>query len=179
MPSFAWTNSPITVLLASSITKDLSTLQYMPRVSTTVDIVILSVSAAVIWPIKLNFILGGMDDVPINTHKKSRKRKPSPEPDGHSSSPPRTRFSSYRSGKSASSGYEDTSSDGPIDDGPAVPDSDDLLFSPKKKAKMSGAFGITPAIDKMGRMEVHSGADDFAFDNSFDNVDMDAFVDVD
>lgn len=129
----------------------------------------------------LDSILGGMDDVPIITHKKSRKRKPSPEADGHSSSPPLTRFSSYRSGKSASSGYEDTSSDGLIDDGPAVPDSDDLLFSPKKKVKTSGAFGITPAIDKMGRMEVHGGADDYdsAFDNSFDGVDMDAFMDVD
>jgi DNA polymerase alpha subunit A len=126
----------------------------------------------------LDSILGGMDDILINTHKKSRKRKPSPKPDGHSSSPPRTRFSSYRSGKSASSGYEDTSSDGPINDGPAVPDSDDLLFSPKK-VKTSGASGITPAIDKLGRMEVHSRADDSAFDNSFDDVDMDAFMDVD
>jgi DNA polymerase alpha subunit A len=109
-----------------------------------------------------------MDDVAINTDKKFCKRKPSPEPDGHSSSPPHTRFSSYRSGKSASSGYEDTTSDGPIDDGPAVPDSDNLLVSPKKKVKTSGAFGITPAIAQMGRLEVHSRADDSAFDNSFE-----------
>jgi DNA polymerase alpha subunit A len=129
----------------------------------------------------LDSILGGMDDVPITTHKKSRKRKPSLEFDGHSSSPPPPgRFSSYRSGGIVSSGYEDTSSDGPIDDGPAVPDSDDLLFSPKKKAKTNGAFGVTPAIGKMGRMEVHSGTEDYeSFDNSFDGVDMDAFMDVD
>ena len=125
-------------------------------------------------------ILGGMDDVPIPTHKKSRKRKPSPEFDSHSSSPPpHSRFSSYRSGKSASSGYEDTSSDAPIEDGPAVPDSDDLAFSPKKRVKTEGTFGVTPAIDRMGRMDVHSGAEDYdSFDNSFDGVDMDAFMDV-
>jgi DNA polymerase alpha subunit A len=62
-----------------------------------------------------------------------------------------------------------------------VSDSDDLLFSPKKKVKTNGAFGITPAIDKMGRMDMHSGAEDYdsAFDNSFDGVDIDAFMDVD
>jgi DNA polymerase alpha subunit A len=64
---------------------------------------------------------------------------------------------------------------------PAVPDSDDLLFSPKKKVKTSGAFGVTPAIDRMGRMEMHSGTEDYdsAFDNSFDGVDIDAFMDLD
>jgi DNA polymerase alpha subunit A len=125
-------------------------------------------------------ILGGMDDVPIATNKKSRKRKPSPEFDSHSSSPPPHSRFSYRSGKSASSGYEDASSDGPIDDGPAVPDSDDLAFSPKKRVKTAGTFGVTPAIDRMERMDVHSGTDDYdSFDNSFDGVDMDAFMDVD
>lgn len=131
----------------------------------------------------LDSILGGMEDVPTTStaHKKSRKRKPSPEFDDCSSSPPPpARFDSYRS-KSGSSGYEEnTSSDVPIDDGPSMPESDDMMFSPKKKVKTSGAFGITPAIDKMGRMDVHSGDEyDSAFDNSFDGVDMDAFMDVD
>jgi DNA polymerase alpha subunit A len=62
-----------------------------------------------------------------------------------------------------------------------MPDSDDLLFSPKKKVKTSGTFGVTPAINRMGRMDVHSGTEDYdtSFDNSFDGVDMDAFMDVD
>lgn len=127
-----------------------------------------------------------MGDIPtITTHKKSRKRKQVPEYNGNDPSPspppPPTRFSSYR-GKSTSSAYDDTSSDGFIDDGLAVPESDDILTSPKKKVKTDGAFGITPAIDKMGRMDVHSGAEDYDdafFDNSFDGVDIDAFMDVD
>ena len=130
----------------------------------------------------LDSILGGMHDVPITIHKKTRKRKPSPEHGGISSSPPPpSRFSLYRGNKSGSSGYEDTSSDGPIDDGPTVPDSDDPIFSPKKKAKTSGGYAVTPAIDRMGRMEVHSGTEgyDASFDNSFDGVDMDAFMEVD
>ena len=130
----------------------------------------------------LDSILGGMDDVPAITYKKTRKRKPSPSPEPHSSSPqPPTKFLSYRGGKSGSSGYEDTSSDVPFDDGPALPYSDDPIFSPKKKVKTSGAFGIIPTIDKMGRMDVHGGTEDYdaSFDDGFDGIDMDAFMDVD
>lgn len=128
-------------------------------------------------------VLADMKDVPtIPAIKKSRKRKSSPDyiDAGPSYSPP-TRYTSYRTAKSASSDYEGASSDGMIDDaGPSMPDSDDMHFSPKKKAK-TGNYGITPAIDRMGRLGVDSGPEDcdVSFDNSFDGVDMDAFMDVD
>jgi DNA polymerase alpha subunit A len=39
---------------------------------------------------------------------------------------------------------------------------------------------MTPAIEKMAHMGMHSGTDDdTAFDSSFDDVDMDAFMEVD
>lgn len=129
-------------------------------------------------------LMGGLDEAPVAApvHRKSRKRKPSPGYDDRSSSPPpASRFSSYRN-KGGSSGVEDNaSSDGLVDDASSVPASDDVVFSPKKKVKTSGAFGITPAIDRMGLKDDQSGTDEYdsAFDNSFDGVDMDAFMDVD
>ncbi|KAF7983750.1 hypothetical protein HWV62_19727 [Athelia sp. TMB] len=132
----------------------------------------------------MDSILAGMDDIPtIPTHqKKSRKRKPSPEYlDSDPPSPRRGRYSSYRNAThSASSDFEGASSDGVIDDvGPSTHGNDDF-FSPKKKVKTEN-YAITPAIDKMGRLDVDSGPEDYdvPYDNSFDDVDMNAFMDVD
>ncbi|KAI0793848.1 DNA polymerase alpha catalytic subunit [Fomes fomentarius] len=123
----------------------------------------------------------GMDHIPAKPVVKSRKRKPEPEPvyDDNGSSPfhhtvhrPRRNGSEY--------GYAtdpDTSSDGPyFDDGGAGPSSGDDYFSPKKKQK-TDTPGITPAIERMGKLGVESGTDDA--DTSFDDVDMDAFMDID
>lgn len=126
-------------------------------------------------------LLAGMDHIPAMPihQKKSRKRKPSPEYlDSNPPSPRGSRYSSYRSTKSASSDIEGASSDGMFDD--ARPSGDEDFFSPKKKVKMEN-YAITPAIDKMGRLDVDSGPEDYdaAFDNSFDDVDMDAFMDDD
>ncbi|KAH7920526.1 hypothetical protein BV22DRAFT_1073766 [Leucogyrophana mollusca] len=133
-------------------------------------------------------LLGGIDAAPAAPTKKSRKRKPSPiseyddaVPDFSSSPVPyRSRSRSY--GADAS-----FSSDGPADDGAASgpPSSDyedfSTIMSPKKKARTStGTVGITPAIARMGKLDVHSGSED-AFDTSMDmdDLDMNAFMDVD
>ena len=125
-------------------------------------------------------ILGGLDDAPVavSAHPKSRKRKPSPGYDDRSSSPPHAaRFTSYR-GQGSSSGLEDNaSSDGLLDEVSSVPASDDVVFSPKKKVKTNGSFGTTPAVDKMG-LKDETDEYDSAFD-SFDDVDLDAFMDID
>ena len=78
----------------------------------------------------------------------------------------------------SSSGLEDNmSSDGLVDKTSLVPVSDDAVFSPKKKMKTNRPLGITPAIDQMGLQgEIEY---DSAFDNSFDGVDMDTFMDID
>ena len=132
----------------------------------------------------MSSILGTMDTLPTAAIvKKSRKRKPSPvyDNEGPSSSPAipsrisrRHRSSSYDAG--------DPSSDGPWDDelGTGPPSSDDFIMSPTKKVKMDES-GLTPAIDKIARLGVHSGNDDYdsSFNGSFDDLDMDAFMDVD
>jgi DNA polymerase alpha subunit A len=74
--------------------------------------------------------------------------------------------------------YGDTSSDGPLDDGLADPSSDDLFMSPKKKAKMTSDGDMTPATERLAQLEVHSDYDSAA-DMSFDDMDMDAFMEVD
>ena len=54
--------------------------------------------------------------------------------------------------------------------------SDDYMSS-KKKPWISDAGGVMPAIEHFADMDVHSGSD--SFDNtSFDNLDMDAFMDI-
>ena len=69
------------------------------------------------------------------------------------------------------------SSDGLVDEASLVPASDDVIFSLKKKVKTNRPLGITPAIDKMG---IQSETEyDSVFDNSFDSVDMDTFMDID
>ncbi|EIW58350.1 DNA-directed DNA polymerase alpha catalytic subunit POL1 [Trametes versicolor FP-101664 SS1] len=124
-------------------------------------------------------LLGDMDNISAKPAPvKSRKRKPEPEPgydDGGSSPNPFT--SSYRT-KAKPTGYADAdnSSDGPYDDGVGASSGDDYFLSPKKKPRTE-APGITPAIERMGKLGVESGGEDA--DASFDDIDMDAFMEID
>jgi DNA polymerase alpha subunit A len=125
----------------------------------------------------MSSILGTMDQLPpiITTSKSSRKRKQSPDFDDFhkSSSPDRAHRASYR--KPISTTYGDTSSDGlPSEGGMDPPSSDDYVMSPKKKVRMTTA--VTPATERMSRLDVHSSDDN---DTSFDDLDMNAFMDVD
>ena len=112
--------------------------------------------------------------------QKSRKRKQEPDYRDSSSSPaphPPTRPSTH----SYRSTYPDTpgsSSDVPFDDSHFdEASSDDLILSPKKKLKTDSS-AINPAIERMSKMEVYSsGAEDY--DTSFDDMDMNAFMDID
>ncbi|KAI0676013.1 hypothetical protein C8Q78DRAFT_963901 [Trametes maxima] len=126
-------------------------------------------------------LLGDMDNIPAKPIPKTRKRKPEPEPfeDGGSSPSPFT--SSYRhqvkAGGSRYGGADpDTSSDGFFDDGVGASSGDDFMLSPKKKLKTE-APGIAPAIERMGKLGVQSGPEDA--DSSFDDLDMDAFMEID
>ncbi|KAI0358255.1 hypothetical protein OH77DRAFT_1256462 [Trametes cingulata] len=127
-------------------------------------------------------LLGDMDNISAKPVVKSRKRKPEPEPvydDGGSS--PNPFSTSYRT-KAKGKGYDyagtdpDTSSDGFFDEGVGASSGDDFVLSPKKKPRTE-APGITPAIERMGRLGVQSGAEDA--DTSFDDLDMDAFMEID
>ena len=69
------------------------------------------------------------------------------------------------------------SSSGLVDEASSVPVSDNVVFSLKKKVKTNRPLGITPAIDKMGLQGETEY--DSAFDNLFNGVDMDAFMDID
>jgi len=121
----------------------------------------------------MSSIFGAMDALPSTSL--SRKRKPSVDYyDTGSSSPvnpdhPLRRKSSFEDG--------DALSDGPWD---GVPSSDDVFMSPKKRMKTSDG-GLTPAIERMAHMDMHSGSEDndTAFDNSLNDMDMDAFMNVD
>jgi DNA polymerase alpha subunit A len=119
-----------------------------------------------------------MTAMPVPPANKARKRKSSPEYEyDNSSSPAPPNFSSYRK---KSSSYLDTSSDGPLDDGIGQLSSDDQFTSPNKKIKMNGG-GVTPAIDRMAHLGVHASSDNYdtPFEMSFDDLDMDAFMDLD
>ena len=124
-------------------------------------------------------LLGDMDHIPAKPVVKSRKRKPEPDPeyDGRSSSPPHHGFSHRPRTNGSGYGYSSAdSSDVPYLDEGAGPSSGDDCFSPKKKARTE-APGIAPAIERMGKLGVESGTEDA--DSSFDDVDMDAFMDID
>ncbi|KAF8552703.1 hypothetical protein OG21DRAFT_1511107 [Imleria badia] len=131
-------------------------------------------------------LLGGIDTAPIPAPVRPKKRKPSspvldyddPVPDRSSSPVP------YRKNSNTHSAY---SSDGAVDDEPLsnAPSSDfedyTSMMSPKKKARVAnGASVVTPAIERMGKLEVHSGSED-AFDASMDfsDIDMNDFMDID
>ena len=130
-------------------------------------------------------LLGGIDTAPIAAPVRLRKRKPSPVVDfgdlaqDRSSSPV-----PYRKNSDTYSAY---SSDGAGDDGPSSnPPSSDFedytsMMSPKKKARVANSSSVvTPAIECMGKLEVHSGSED-ALDASMDfsDVDMTDFMDID
>ncbi|KAJ3546934.1 hypothetical protein NM688_g5461 [Phlebia brevispora] len=124
-------------------------------------------------------ILGNMDHiVPTSSTSRSRKRKPEPEPEAIPSSKPRTVTYGYRSVTEA-----DSSSDGVLDTGmPSGPSSDDdfaLLLSPKKKFKKE-PVGMAPAIDRLAQLKTEpDSADEFFGNDSFQDMDMDAFMDID
>jgi DNA polymerase alpha subunit A len=118
----------------------------------------------------MSSILGSMDATPAPSTKVTRKRKPSPD---YSSSPIRHPLSEYRSRTS----YDDLSSDGPLDDGLAEP-AEDLFMSPKKKARTASNGDMIPATEWLAHLDVHSDYDS-AGDMSFDDFDMDAFMEVD
>lgn len=130
-------------------------------------------------------LLGGIDTVPIPAPARSKKRKPSPVLDYDDPVPDRSSSPvPYRKNSSAYSGY---SSDGAPDDDPLsnAPSSDfedyTSMMSPKKKARVAnGPSVVTPAIERMGKLEVHSGSED-AFDASMDfsDIDMNDFMDID
>ncbi|OBZ73520.1 hypothetical protein A0H81_05941 [Grifola frondosa] len=126
-------------------------------------------------------VLGDMDNIAVKPAAKSRKRKPEPLPDYDDGSSSPSPVTAAPNRKTTPYGYRgglpdaDTSSDGLVDDA-VGPSSDDFVFSPKKKLKTEAA-GLTPAIKRLGKLGVQSGPDEY--DSSFDDIDMDAFMDVD
>ncbi|KAG2067603.1 hypothetical protein BDR04DRAFT_1104760 [Suillus decipiens] len=110
-------------------------------------------------------LLGGLDAVSAPAARMPKKRKPSPLSD-----------------------HEDAnySSDGLMDD-PAfnLPSSDfeddlSVMMSPKKKPRTTSGAGIAPAIERMCKLEVHSGSEDGLNSSmDFEDMGMDAFMDVD
>lgn len=126
----------------------------------------------------MSSLLGNMDNIATKPAAKSRKRKPEPEPVYHARDSPPSHAHPYRSRSNGSAhGYgsadPDLSSDGPYYDDAAGPSSgDEYMFSPKKKLKMEDT-GMTPAIERMGKLGVESETE------SYDDLDMDAFMDVD
>jgi DNA polymerase alpha subunit A len=101
---------------------------------------------------------------------KSRKRKSSPPSDGL-----------YPGAHTYRRSYDDTSSDGPMDDpfDLPLPPSDDLAFTPRKKVRTRVTRGMTPDTERMSRLEVQSADEgDTPLDMLLDDVDMDAFMKV-
>ena len=127
-------------------------------------------------------LLGGIDTAPLPAPVRSKKRKSSPVLDYDDVLPDRS--SSPVPYRNTHSAY---SSDGAADDEPwSNPPSSDFedyssMMSPKKKPRVTnGPSVVTPAVERMGKLEVHSGSED-AFDASMDfsDVDMNDFMDID
>ena len=108
-----------------------------------------------------------MANMTPDTSARPRKRKPrSPSPQSSSPAGP------LRYRKTVS--YADTSSDGFSED-PGATSSDMDFTSPKKKPKMGDTIGLTPAIEKMGKVVVEGDSSDFddsIFDD-YENIKMD------
>ena len=122
-------------------------------------------------------LLGEIDaqPAPAAGTVRSRKRKPSPlqDTDSSRSSPGPIDYDTLRARPS----YEDRSSD--VEE-LIAPSSDDLMFSPKKRIRVdSGA--ATPAMERLAQLDFNSGSDaDITFDEfAYDDIDMDAFMDID
>ncbi|KAJ3888202.1 DNA polymerase family B-domain-containing protein [Lentinula edodes] len=115
-------------------------------------------------------LFGELDALPTNAPSltKSRKRKTSPDYDASGNSSP----APYRKRSS----YTDASSDGP-DDFYGAPSSDDFLSSPRKRVKTEPE-GLLPATERLAQIDVKTDEDDFPGDESFDDIDMDAFMAV-
>jgi len=111
-------------------------------------------------------ILGDMDTAPvtpISSKKKLCKRNYDPDLSPN--------FNSYHGRAS-----DKEPLDPPFEDMQHL--SIDDYMSLKKKPQISDAGGVMPAIECFADMDVHSGSN--GFDNtSFDNLDMDAFMDID
>ncbi|KAF9219738.1 hypothetical protein BS17DRAFT_760418 [Gyrodon lividus] len=129
-------------------------------------------------------LLGGIDSAAIPAPKKSKKRKPSPVSDYDDVKSDRS--SSPVPYRKASSTYDAYSSDGLVDDGalsnPPSSDFEDYsaMMSPKKKARIAnGPSMVSPAIERMGKLDVQSGSED-TFDASmdFEDINMNDFTDI-
>jgi len=129
-------------------------------------------------------LLGGLEAAPAPAPRRTKRRKPSPlsdfeEAKGDFSSPipQRTRDPFNKYDTSPGNTTDDVDSNLPSSDF-----EDDLasMMSPKKKPRVATTGEITPAIERMGKLGVHSGSED-GFDSSmdFEDMDMDAFMDVD
>jgi len=115
----------------------------------------------------MSSILGSMDTAPVTpiaSKKKLHKQNYDPDlsPD----------FNSYR-GRAYD---KELPSNPPFEDMQHL--SSDDYASPKKRPWISDAGGMMPAIEHFADMDVHSSSDGFD-DTSFDDLDMDAFMDVD
>ena len=110
-------------------------------------------------------ILGGMDSMPVDPlpKKPSRKRKPSPSYE--SSRDPSPIWGEHRKPRT-----DDLSSDGPLEDYNG-PSSDDNT-TPYKRPRVDDT--AIPALGRLASIGVDSD-----FDHSFDDINMDDFMDVD
>ncbi|KAF8202326.1 hypothetical protein BJ912DRAFT_944501 [Pholiota molesta] len=120
----------------------------------------------------MSSILGTMDNIIADPlpKKVSRKRKPSPVYDSDPEpSPKRPGHSSYRQKPT----YAELSSDGPMDEF-LLPSSDGHISSPNKRIRIED---VTMPVEGIANLDVYSGSSDF--DTPFDDIDMDAFNDLD
>lgn len=126
-------------------------------------------------------ILGNMDSIVPDAlpTKASRKRKPSPTYDSDTEpASKRSDYSSYR----RKPAYYDASSDGPEDYNHQQPSSDDgySFSSPNKRVRVDDTdAALAPTTEGIAHLDVQSSSDDFDYDASFDDIDMDAFMQVD
>ncbi|TDL23727.1 DNA polymerase alpha catalytic subunit [Rickenella mellea] len=120
-------------------------------------------------------LMGNMDSITPDTLSHSRKRKPRERSPSPPSSPGAEDFESHRA---SGLRYADTSSDGFTEE----PPSDDLeqLTSPRKKHRAYDN-GLTPATKRLGEIKVQGSSSDYdpTFDDAFDDVNMDDFMEVD
>lgn len=117
-------------------------------------------------------LLGDLDTAPSASlvAAPSRKRKPSPPPDGASSPTP------YRKSRPM---YDEASSDVPPEEdfgGASSGDDFDFYKSPQKKARTN--TDILPTAKRIARLDMQSGSEDKLFDE-LEDIDMDAFMDLD
>jgi len=122
----------------------------------------------------MSSLLGTLDNSTSDPlpKKTSRKRKPSPAEDSDQESPPkRHNYSAYRRKPT----YPDLSSDGPMEP-TEIPSADDVDSSPTKRFRADDDSTL-PATEQLANLDVYSSSEDF--DMSLDDIDMDAFMDLD